>query len=72
MPAKRKETKEVAANSGNRIRVRIVVAGDQGTGKSSLIVSDVADNFPANVPLTQRKHGSSNMIKHATVSKIQY
>ena len=21
---------------------------------------------------TQRKHGSSNMIKHATVSKIQY
>ena len=40
----------MAANSGNRIRVRIVVAGDRGTGKSSLIVSDVADNFPANVP----------------------
>ncbi|KAL1809103.1 hypothetical protein ACET3Z_026093 [Daucus carota] len=30
--------------------VRIVVAGDKGTGKSSLIVTAVADTFPANVP----------------------
>ncbi|KAK1364780.1 Mitochondrial Rho GTPase [Heracleum sosnowskyi] len=30
--------------------VRIVVAGDKGTGKSSLIVTAVADTFPTNVP----------------------
>lgn len=30
--------------------VRIVVAGEKGTGKSSLIVTAVADTFPANVP----------------------
>lgn len=37
-------------NSGNRNGVRIVVAGDRGTGKSSLIVTAAAENFPANVP----------------------
>ncbi|CAL0320978.1 unnamed protein product [Lupinus luteus] len=30
--------------------VRIVVAGDQGTGKSSLIITAAAENFPLNVP----------------------
>ncbi|XP_022719377.1 mitochondrial Rho GTPase 1-like isoform X1 [Durio zibethinus] len=30
--------------------VRIVVAGDRGTGKSSLIVTAAADTFPTNVP----------------------
>ncbi|XVF41940.1 hypothetical protein PTKIN_Ptkin01aG0321100 [Pterospermum kingtungense] len=30
--------------------VRIVVAGDRGTGKSSLIVTAAADSFPPNVP----------------------
>ncbi|CAN6724665.1 unnamed protein product [Malus baccata var. baccata] len=30
--------------------VRIVVAGDRGTGKSSLIVTAATENFPANVP----------------------
>nr|CAN83792.1 hypothetical protein VITISV_021048 [Vitis vinifera] len=38
-----------ATNSGNRTGVRIVVAGDRGTGKSSLIVTAAAENFPANV-----------------------
>lgn len=37
-------------NHGSRTSVRIVVAGDQGTGKSSLIVTAAAENFPANVP----------------------
>jgi hypothetical protein len=30
--------------------VRVVVAGDQGTGKSSLIVTATSENFPNNVP----------------------
>lgn len=30
--------------------VRIVVAGDRGTGKSSLIITAAAENFPTNVP----------------------
>lgn len=37
-----------AANSTNG--VRIVVAGDRGTGKSSLIITAAAEAFPANVP----------------------
>ncbi|KAM5561275.1 mitochondrial Rho GTPase 1-like [Rosa sericea] len=37
-------------NHGGRTAVRIVVAGDRGTGKSSLIVTAAAENFPANVP----------------------
>lgn len=37
-------------NHGSRTSVRIVVAGDRGTGKSSLIVTAAAENFPANVP----------------------
>ena len=36
--------------SGSSKAVRIVVAGDKGTGKSSLIVTAAADTFPANVP----------------------
>ncbi|XP_022946756.1 mitochondrial Rho GTPase 1-like [Cucurbita moschata] len=36
--------------SGGRSGVRIVIAGDRGTGKSSLIVTAAADNFPVNVP----------------------
>lgn len=39
-----------AANPYGRTGVRIVVAGDRGTGKSSLIVTAAAENFPANVP----------------------
>uniref|UniRef100_A0A2P2MK13 Mitochondrial Rho GTPase n=1 Tax=Rhizophora mucronata TaxID=61149 RepID=A0A2P2MK13_RHIMU len=35
---------------GGRTGVRIVVAGDRGTGKSTLIVTAAADTFPANVP----------------------
>ncbi|XP_021898831.1 mitochondrial Rho GTPase 1 isoform X2 [Carica papaya] len=35
---------------GARAGVRIVVAGEQGTGKSSLIVTAAAENFPTNVP----------------------
>lgn len=38
------------ASSGGRVGVRIVVAGDKGTGKSSLIVTAAADTFPINVP----------------------
>ncbi|GKE43486.1 mitochondrial Rho GTPase 1-like protein, partial [Tanacetum coccineum] len=30
--------------------VRIVVVGDRGTGKSSLIISAAAEKFPTNVP----------------------
>ncbi len=37
-------------NPGGKNGVRIVVAGDRGTGKSSLIVTADADTFPANVP----------------------
>ncbi|KAL8166385.1 hypothetical protein V2J09_007884 [Rumex salicifolius] len=35
---------------GGKNGVRIVVAGDRGTGKSSLIVTAVSENFPASVP----------------------
>ncbi|GLT94962.1 hypothetical protein SLE2022_126710 [Rubroshorea leprosula] len=38
------------SNSGAKKGVRIVVAGDRGTGKSSLIVTAAADTFPTNVP----------------------
>ncbi|KAJ8751953.1 hypothetical protein K2173_000699 [Erythroxylum novogranatense] len=38
------------ASSGGKSGVRIVVAGDRGTGKSSLIVTAAADTFPTNVP----------------------
>ncbi|KAL3840376.1 hypothetical protein ACJIZ3_024967 [Penstemon smallii] len=38
-----------AAAGGNNV-VRIVVAGDAKTGKSSLIVTAAAENFPSNVP----------------------
>lgn len=37
-------------NPHSRTGVRIVVAGDQGSGKSSLIITAAADNFPVNVP----------------------
>ncbi|KAK6915568.1 Mitochondrial Rho GTPase 1/3, EF hand associated, type-1 [Dillenia turbinata] len=37
-------------SSGGRSNVRIVVAGDRGTGKSSLIVTAAAETFPTNVP----------------------
>lgn len=36
--------------AGGKKDVRIVVAGDRGTGKSSLIVTALSDNFPTNVP----------------------
>ncbi|CAA2993949.1 mitochondrial Rho GTPase 1 [Olea europaea subsp. europaea] len=36
--------------TGNAAGVRIVVAGDAKTGKSSLIVTAAAENFPTNVP----------------------
>ncbi|PON76390.1 Parvalbumin [Parasponia andersonii] len=39
-----------AVNLGGRTGVRIVVAGDRGTGKSSLIVTAAAENYPMNVP----------------------
>ncbi|GLT90297.1 hypothetical protein SLE2022_082390 [Rubroshorea leprosula] len=38
------------SNSGGKNGVRIVVAGDRGTGKSSLIVTAAADTFSTNVP----------------------
>ncbi|XP_058216403.1 mitochondrial Rho GTPase 1-like [Rhododendron vialii] len=38
------------AAPGARGGVRIIVAGDRGTGKSSLIVTAAADTFPINVP----------------------
>ena len=37
------------ANPVSRSGVRIVVAGDRGTGKSSLIATAAYDSFPANV-----------------------
>ncbi|XP_077241698.1 mitochondrial Rho GTPase 1-like [Tasmannia lanceolata] len=37
-------------NFGGRSSVRIVVIGDQGTGKSSLIVTVAAESFPDNAP----------------------
>ncbi|KAG0468484.1 hypothetical protein HPP92_017812 [Vanilla planifolia] len=38
------------ASAGGRSGVRIVVVGDQGTGKSSLIISIATESFPENVP----------------------
>ncbi|KAK4779336.1 hypothetical protein SAY86_006864 [Trapa natans] len=38
------------ASPGGKTSVRIVVAGDRGTGKSSLICSAATDRFPATVP----------------------
>ncbi|XP_058083683.1 mitochondrial Rho GTPase 1-like isoform X3 [Magnolia sinica] len=35
---------------GGRTSVRVVVVGDRGTGKSSLIVTIAAESFPENVP----------------------
>jgi len=35
---------------GSPKSVRIVVVGDKGTGKSSLIVAAATDSFPPNVP----------------------
>ncbi|GAB2296859.1 Mitochondrial Rho GTPase 1 [Dionaea muscipula] len=37
-------------SDGGKSSVRIVVAGDRGTGKSSLIVTAVSEAFPTNVP----------------------
>ncbi|XP_021282186.1 mitochondrial Rho GTPase 1-like isoform X1 [Herrania umbratica] len=39
-----------SSNPEGKTGVRIVVAGDRGTGKSSLIVTAAADTFAANVP----------------------
>ncbi|KAK7857118.1 mitochondrial rho gtpase 2 [Quercus suber] len=39
-----------ASSSGSRSVVRVVVAGDRGTGKSSLIASAASESFPENVP----------------------
>ncbi|KAI3704313.1 hypothetical protein L1987_74530 [Smallanthus sonchifolius] len=39
-----------AAKLSSTTGVRIVVAGDRGTGKSSLIITAAADSFPTNVP----------------------
>lgn len=36
--------------AGNKNGIRIVVAGDRGTGKTSLIVTAVSETFPTNVP----------------------
>ncbi|XP_008790947.2 mitochondrial Rho GTPase 1 [Phoenix dactylifera] len=38
------------ASVGSRTSVRVVVIGDPGTGKSSLIVSVATETFPENVP----------------------
>ncbi|KNA05472.1 hypothetical protein SOVF_190020 [Spinacia oleracea] len=38
------------SSTGNKNGIRIVVAGDKATGKSSLIITAVSDNFPTNVP----------------------
>ncbi|KAK1582479.1 hypothetical protein Q3G72_015440 [Acer saccharum] len=40
----------VNVGPGGKTGVRIVVCGEKGTGKSSLIVTAAADTFPANVP----------------------
>ena len=37
-------------NPYGRSGVRIVVAGDRNTGKSSLIITAAAETFPSNVP----------------------
>ncbi|KAI3798556.1 hypothetical protein L1987_33833 [Smallanthus sonchifolius] len=39
-----------AEKSSSTAGVRIVVAGDRGTGKSSLIITAAAESFPTNVP----------------------
>ncbi|KQK12537.1 mitochondrial Rho GTPase 1 [Brachypodium distachyon] len=39
-----------AANLAGRPGVRVVVIGDQGTGKSSLVVAVATEQFPENVP----------------------
>jgi GTPase SAR1 family protein len=39
-----------AANFGGKTSVRIVVVGEPGTGKSSLIVTAAADAFPDTTP----------------------
>ncbi|XP_076929712.1 mitochondrial Rho GTPase 1-like [Bidens hawaiensis] len=39
-----------AAGKSSSGGVRIVVAGDRGTGKSSLIITAAAESFPTNVP----------------------
>ncbi|KAF6162811.1 hypothetical protein GIB67_029080 [Kingdonia uniflora] len=39
-----------ASSSGEKTEVRVVVVGDHGTGKSSLIVTAAAEMFPQNVP----------------------
>ncbi|KAJ0660212.1 putative small GTPase, EF-hand domain, EF-hand domain pair, EF hand associated, type-1, MIRO [Helianthus annuus] len=39
-----------AKSSSTTTGVRIVVAGDRGTGKSSLIITAAAESFPTNVP----------------------
>ena len=38
------------SSSGSKNGIRIVVAGDRGTGKSSLIVTAISETFPTNVP----------------------
>ncbi|KAJ8436826.1 hypothetical protein Cgig2_032054 [Carnegiea gigantea] len=38
------------SSPGNKNGIRIVIAGDRGTGKSSLIVTAVSETFPTNVP----------------------
>ncbi|XP_062143938.1 mitochondrial Rho GTPase 2 [Alnus glutinosa] len=38
------------SSCGSRTGVRVVVAGDQGTGKSSLIAAAASESFPENVP----------------------
>lgn len=38
------------SSSGGRTGVRVVVAGDHGTGKSSLIAAAASESFPENVP----------------------
>ncbi|XP_022960031.1 mitochondrial Rho GTPase 2-like [Cucurbita moschata] len=40
----------MAAKTGTRTSIRIVVAGDRGTGKSSLIAAAASESFPDNVP----------------------
>ncbi|XP_010524876.1 PREDICTED: mitochondrial Rho GTPase 1-like [Tarenaya hassleriana] len=42
--------KPSAGGGGSPASVRIVVAGEKGTGKSSLIVAAATDTFPPNVP----------------------
>ncbi|KAI3975789.1 hypothetical protein MKX01_023215 [Papaver californicum] len=38
------------SNTGDKANVRVVVVGDSGTGKSSLIVTAAAETFPQKVP----------------------